>query len=262
MLYKTKEYIRNLFNPGEEEQNNTLGLQQKANTVFGVSNNESNNPFLKSKDRLFNSLHNYQSMLDGQNISSAFKNYIQQSTGITSTSPLLGDIRNPQRRITVPRKTMNRQIPITTETSDNNIKLSETPNNNPQPQKTSNSIAEAAKKYLGTPYVWGGESMEEGGMDCSGFVYNALKDAGHKVGRTTAQGYRSGGTVVSKSEMQAGDLIFFGSKDNATHIGIYLGDGQMIHSSGGSKNTKSNPGKGVSITNVDNRKDFIEARRY
>jgi len=61
--------------------------------------------------------------------------------------------------------------------------------------------------------------------------------------------------------MQPGDLVFFGSGD-ASHIGIYIGNGQMIHSSGGSKNTASNPGKGVSITNVDYRKDFLEARRY
>lgn len=99
-------------------------------------------------------------------------------------------------------------------------------------------------------------------MDCSGFVYNVLKDAGYNVGRTTAQGYRSGGTSVSKSDMQPGDLVFFGSNGNASHIGIYIGNGQMIHSSGGSKNTASNPGKGVSITNVDYRSDFLEARRY
>lgn len=99
-------------------------------------------------------------------------------------------------------------------------------------------------------------------MDCSGFVYNALKDAGYNVGRTTAQGYRSGGTAVSRESMQPGDLVFFGKNGNASHIGIYIGNGQMIHSSGGSKNTASNPGKGVCVTNVDYRNDFLEARRY
>lgn len=128
--------------------------------------------------------------------------------------------------------------------------------------KSGSIIVDKAQRYLGTPYVWGGESMAEGGMDCSGFVYNALKDAGYKVGRTTAQGYRNYGKVVSKANMQPGDLVFFGNNNNANHIGIYLGNGKMIHSSGGSKNTKSNPGKGVSIINVDYRSDFIEARRY
>ncbi len=135
-------------------------------------------------------------------------------------------------------------------------------NTNASVKSGSNTIVRAAQKYIGTPYVWGGESMSEGGMDCSGFVYSALKDAGYNVGRTTAQGYRSYGTSVSKSNMQPGDLVFFGSNGNATHIGIYIGNGQMIHSSGGSKNTASNPGKGVCVTNVDYRNDFIEARRY
>lgn len=128
---------------------------------------------------------------------------------------------------------------------------------------SSNNIANAAQKYIGTPYVWGGESMNEGGMDCSGFVYNALKDAGYNVGRLTAQGYRKYGKSVNKSNLQPGDLIFYGSnKNDASHIGIYLGNGKVIQSSGGRGNDKFNPGKGVSIVDVDYRKDFIEARRY
>ena len=128
---------------------------------------------------------------------------------------------------------------------------------------TGNGIANAAQKYIGTPYVWGGESMDEGGMDCSGFVYNALKDAGYNVGRLTAQGYRQYGKTVSKANMQPGDLIFYGSnKNDASHIGIYLGNGKVIQSSGGRTNSKDNPGKGVTISNVDYRNDFIEARRY
>ena len=99
---------------------------------------------------------------------------------------------------------------------------------------------DSAKKFLGTPYV------------C----------AGYNVGRDTAQGYRRLGTAVSKNDLQEGDLIFYGKGDKATHIGIYIGNGQMIHSSGGSKNTKNNPGKGVSIANIDYRSDFLEARRY
>jgi len=127
---------------------------------------------------------------------------------------------------------------------------------------TGSNIANAAQKYIGTPYVWGGESMDEGGMDCSGFVYNALKDAGYNVGRLTAQGYRSYGKAVSKSDMQQGDLIFYGSdKNDATHIGIYLGNGKVIQSSGGRSNDKNNPGRGVSVVDVGYRNDFIEARR-
>lgn len=129
-------------------------------------------------------------------------------------------------------------------------------------KSTVSNLVDSAKQFIGTPYVWGGDNETEGGLDCSGFVYNALKSAGYNVDRTTAQGYRSYGTTVSKENMQPGDLVFFGKNGKATHIGIYMGNGQMIHSSGGSKNTKSNPGKGVSIANVNSRSDFLEARRY
>ena len=122
-------------------------------------------------------------------------------------------------------------------------------------------LVQLATKYMGTPYVWGGESMEEGGMDCSGFIFNVLRDAGVTTERLTAQGYRSYGTPVSKADIQPGDLVFFGSQSNATHIGMYIGNGQIIHSAGGSKNTKSNPGKGVSIVSLDHRSDLIDIRR-
>lgn len=128
--------------------------------------------------------------------------------------------------------------------------------------KSSNSIVAAAQNYIGTPYVWGGSSAKDGGFDCSGFVYNALKDAGYNIGRTSAQGYRSYGKSINKANMQPGDLVFFGSNGNASHVGIYIGNGQMIHSAGDDYNTKSNPGKGVSVININYRRDFIEARRY
>lgn len=196
------------------------------------------NPFLNKDGNLVNPYIDYQKILDNGSVSAKAKDFIQQATGLSPTvtaTPVLSG---------------NGITPTSFASSGGNL-----------PQSDS-GIVNAAKNYIGTPYVWGGESMSEGGMDCSGFVYNALKDAGYKVGRTTAQGYRSYGTSVSKADMQPGDLVFFGKNGNASHIGIYIGNGQMIHSSGGSKNTASNPGKGVSVTNVDYRSDFLEARRY
>ena len=124
----------------------------------------------------------------------------------------------------------------------------------------SNNLIDAAKRYIGKPYVYGGESMSEGGYDCSGFIYSTLRDAGYNVERTTAQGFRNYGTKVT-GNMQPGDLIFYGKNGTATHIGIYIGNGQIIHSSGGRNNTKSNPGKGVSIASVNHRKDLLEVKR-
>lgn len=116
----------------------------------------------------------------------------------------------------------------------------------------------AAQDFLGVPYVWGGESMTEGGFDCSGFVYNALNKAGIKVGRLTAQGYYNTFKNNKCNKDIKGALLFFGkSTSNITHIAISKGDGTMYESIGGSKNTKSNPGKGVSHTDINRRKDLV-----
>lgn len=243
-----------MFHPEETEKESqeqqTSALRNKTKDVMGTTEKNKLNPFLKRDGNLVNPLFNYQELLDNPNISKRVKYYITQATGLTQT-PTTNATENKYGKAHIATTSEQpTQTPITT---------GYTPTTT---TNTDNPIADAAQKYIGTPYVWGGESMEEGGMDCSGFVYNALRDAGYSVGRTTAQGYRSQGTVVSKDSMQPGDLIFFGKNDNASHIGIYLGNGQMIHSSGGSRNTKNNPGLGVSIINVDHRSDFIEARRY
>ena len=91
------------------------------------------------------------------------------------------------------------------------------------------SIAEA---QLGTPYVWGGSSP--GGFDCSGFVCYVLNQSGvRNVGRTTAQGLYDLCSPVSPADARPGDLIFFtgtySSGNPVTHVGIYVGNGQMIH---------------------------------
>ncbi len=90
-----------------------------------------------------------------------------------------------------------------------------------------------AEKYLGYPYVWGGSSPSTS-FDCSGFVCWVLNHSGNgwNVGRTTAEGLRQMCSIIPRSEAKPGDLIFFqGTYDTAgaSHIGIYVGNGMMIH---------------------------------
>lgn len=115
-----------------------------------------------------------------------------------------------------------------------------------------------AKKYLGKPYVWGGESDAEGGYDCSGYVYNVLNDSGIKVPRDTAQGYYNRFKANKSNKVVAGALLCFGTTSKIKHIGIASGDGiHMYESKGSSKNTKSNPGKGVVYSYISRRKDLV-----
>ena len=93
-------------------------------------------------------------------------------------------------------------------------------------------IAEA-ENYLGYPYVWGGSSPSTS-FDCSGFVCYVVTHSGYyNLPRTTAQGIYNQCQHISASEARAGDIIFFTGTYNSgnpvTHVGIYAGNGQMIH---------------------------------
>ena len=99
-------------------------------------------------------------------------------------------------------------------------------------QRFANMIREA-EKYLGYPYVWGGSSPSTS-FDCSGFVCYVIDHCGNgwNVGRTTAEGLRNYCKIIRPSDARPGDLIFFQNTYNtsgASHVGIYVGNGMMIH---------------------------------
>ena len=94
-----------------------------------------------------------------------------------------------------------------------------------------------ASQQLGKPYVWGAQGPNS--FDCSGLTYYVYKNAaGITLPRTSVEQSKYG-TTVSKSNLKAGDLIFFdtsGPNDGGvSHVGIYVGNGQMIHASSSSK---------------------------
>lgn len=92
-------------------------------------------------------------------------------------------------------------------------------------------IVAFAEQFLGTPYVWAGSSPS--GFDCSGFVSYVFKNFGYTVNRTAASMYTNG-VAVDKSELHIGDAVFFASSSESIgHVGIYIGDGEFIHSSSG-----------------------------
>ena len=91
-------------------------------------------------------------------------------------------------------------------------------------------IFELAKKQLGTPYVYGGK--RPGGFDCSGLTSYLYSRYGMQLQRRASQ-QMSDGIIVAKEGMQVGDLVFFkesGESALCSHVGIYVGNNQIIHS--------------------------------
>ena len=123
---------------------------------------------------------------------------------------------------------------------------------------TANELVVYAHNLIGTPYVWGGNTPAQG-LDCSGLLYYIQKKAGSEVEDMTASGYSTIGKKIDIGQQRPGDFLFFGSPVN--HCAIYIGDGKMIESRGGRKNTADNPGTGVVISPVTRRHDLVCVRR-
>ena len=128
---------------------------------------------------------------------------------------------------------------------------------NPPASSTSSvqAVLNLAYSKIGSPYVWGAEGPNS--FDCSGFTSYVFRNAaGVSLPRTSSaqSGY---GRTVSKSNLQAGDLVFFNtSGKGVSHVGIYVGGGKMIHS--------PSSGKTVSVTSINSSyysSRFVTAKR-
>ena len=93
--------------------------------------------------------------------------------------------------------------------------------------ETGNNIANTALLYQGVPYVWGGTSPS--GFDCSGLVKYVCNKLGINVHRTSAEQFAYDGQYVLKSQLIPGDLLFFQDNGVIHHVGIYIGNGEMVH---------------------------------
>lgn len=127
------------------------------------------------------------------------------------------------------------------------VDVSETPSTSNGVNSKASKAFEFCKSKLGTPYLWGGTGPR---YDCSGLMMKAYASVGISIPRTSKQ-QSTFGKSVSKSNLQIGDLVFFGSPVH--HVGMYCGNNQYIHS--------PKTGDVVKISSLSGRKDYTCARR-
>jgi Cell wall-associated hydrolases (invasion-associated proteins) len=130
-----------------------------------------------------------------------------------------------------------------------------------KPTQTStkaSQIINYAKQFIGTPYKYAGRNLSKG-VDCSGFVYCIMKNFGINLNSSSKTQAKNGVEVANKANLLPADLVFFsnyGGKD-IQHVGIYIGNGQFIHSA-------SPNNKGVMISSLNESyyvQNYITARR-
>lgn len=102
-------------------------------------------------------------------------------------------------------------------------------------------MLDEAANYLGVPYLWGGTTPS--GFDCSGFVQYVCRVNGITIPRVADDQLHGPGTYVSRNQLEPGDLVFFGSGNYASHVGMYVGEGMMIHA--------PSTGKVIQYTSID-----------
>lgn len=111
------------------------------------------------------------------------------------------------------------------------------------------AIVEYAMQFLGNKYVSGGRSLASG-TDCSGFTCYIYAEFGYSLSRTPEGQWNSNGRKITADEIQPGDIVCYSSKGSkCTHVGLYIGDGQIIHS--------ANSRKGVIISDIYYDNTFI-----
>ncbi|QPJ85256.1 SH3 domain-containing protein [Sarcina sp. JB2] len=165
---------------------------------------------------------------------------INKDTSNSTNKTVNKDTSNSASK-TINKDTSNSTNKITNKDTNNSTNKTINKDTSSSTGVTAQQVLAYAYQFEGYPYVWGGSSPSTG-FDCSGFVQYVYAHFGINLPRTTFEQVNCG-TPVSLNNIKPGDLVFeFGSSEGPNHVGIYIGNGQMIDAAG--------VGQGVTISKL------------
>lgn len=177
------------------------------------------------------------------------------NTMISKDSDIIKSTENDRNKnnsgdITTPKSNKESTPAVLNKTQNDNHDINMIKNTNAGLSR--DTIVQYAKQSINTPYKWGGNDLNTG-VDCSGFVQAIYKKLGYNLPRLSKDQLKSS-KEVSIDNLLPGDLVFYKSKDYDTisHVGIYIGDNQIIHA----KNLKDN----VIISDINYRPPYCGGR--
>lgn len=113
-------------------------------------------------------------------------------------------------------------------------------------------IVQEALNYIGYPYQYGGNSLLTG-TDCSGFVQLVYKKFGINLERSSSMQYLLNGYFIDETDIQKGDLIFYGDNNQISHVAMYIGNGQIAHA--------ASEKQGICISNMNLNMPILGIKR-
>lgn len=158
------------------------------------------------------------------------------------------------KKYTATQKQINAKPQVQTATSKKQTKPKASAPKSNDGDSSGSAIVQDAKQFLGNPYVYGGNSLTSG-VDCSGFTQQIMKRHGIYLSRSSSAQYSNDGYSVSADNLAQGDLVFYGYNGRVSHVGIYIGNGQIIHAN------DERTGIRISSLYPSGGKPFIGAKR-